>query len=302
MNSRHVSISVPDQVRENILKAILFMCLAVTLLSTMNAMAKFLTTDYPLNQIVWARFTGHLVAMVLLFWPKFGRRLFQSRRYGLQFGRSTIMFISNSAFIAGLPLLHLATASAIMFTAPLMVAVLSVPLLGERVGPRRWAAVLVGFLGILIVVRPGSDVANFGTILIGISAVCFALYQIMTRTVVAQDPPETTIIYTALVATIVLSLVLPFDHKLPTNFFDLVLFTGLGVFGGLGQYFIVKALQYGPASAVSPFYYGDILVAAVLGYFIFGAFPDGWTWTGVAIIIASGLYLAHRERRLQQRN
>ena len=278
------------------------MCLAVTLLSTMNAMAKFLTTDYPLNQIVWARFAGHLVAMVLLFWPKFGRRLFQSRRYGLQFGRSTIMFISNSAFIAGLPLLHLATASAIMFTAPLMVAVLSVPLLGEKVGPRRWAAVLVGFLGILIIVRPGGDVANFGAILIGISAVCFALYQIMTRTVVAQDPPETTIIYTALVATIVLSFALPFDHKLPTNFFDLVLFTGLGVFGGLGQYFIVKALQYGPASAVSPFYYGDILVAAVLGYFIFGAFPDGWTWTGVAIIIASGLYLAHRERRLQQRN
>ena len=137
------------------------MCLAVTLLSTMNAMAKFLTTDYPLNQIVWARFAGHLVAMVLLFWPKFGRRLFQSRRYGLQFGRSTIMFISNSAFIAGLPLLHLATASAIMFTAPLMVAVLSVPLLGERVGPRRWAAVLVGFLGILIIVRPGGDAVAY---------------------------------------------------------------------------------------------------------------------------------------------
>ena len=190
MNSRHVSISVPDQVQENILKAILFMCLAVTLLSTMNAMAKFLTTDYPLNQIVWARFTGHLVAMVLLFWPKFGRRLFHSRRYGLQFGRSTIMFISNSAFIAGLPLLHLATASAIMFTAPLMVAVLSVPLLGERVGPRRWAAVLVGFLGILIIVRPGGDVANLGAVLIGISAVCFALYQIMTRTCLLYTSPS----------------------------------------------------------------------------------------------------------------
>jgi len=181
------------------------MCLAVTLLSTMNAMAKFLTAEYPLIQIVWARFTGHFVAMVILFWPKYGRRLFQSRRYGLQLGRSAVMFISNTVFIAGLPLLHLATASAIMFTAPLMVAALSVPLLGERVGPRRWGAVLVGFAGILIVVRPGGDVANFGAILIGISAICFALYQIMTRIVVAEDAPETTIVYTAIVATIAMS-------------------------------------------------------------------------------------------------
>jgi drug/metabolite transporter (DMT)-like permease len=246
------------------------MCLAVTLLSTMNAMAKFLTAEYPLIQIVWARFTGHFVAMVILFWPKYGRRLFQSRRYGLQLGRSAVMFISNTVFIAGLPLLHLATASAIMFTAPLMVAALSVPLLGERVGPRRWGAVLVGFAGILIVVRPGGDVANFGAILIGISAICFALYQIMTRIVVAEDAPETTIVYTAIVATIAMSFALPFDYRVPNNLLDVTLSIGLGVLGGLGQYFIIKALQYGPASAVSPFYYGDILIAATLGYLILG--------------------------------
>ena len=277
------------------------MCLAVTLLSTMNAMAKFLTAEYPLIQIVWARFTGHFVAMVILFWPKYGRRLFQSRRYGLQLGRSAVMFISNTVFIAGLPLLHLATASAIMFTAPLIVAALSVPLLRERVGPRRWGAVLVGFAGILIVVRPGGDVANFGAILIGISAICFALYQIMTRTVVAEDAPETTIVYTAIVATIAMSFALPFDCRVPNNLLDVTLFIGLGVLGGLGQYFIIKALQYGPASAVSPFYYGDILIAATLGFLIFDAFPDEWTWAGAAIIIASGLYLAHRESRLQKR-
>jgi len=288
------------QVEGKILKAIMYMCLAVLLLSTMNAMAKFLTTNYPLIQIVWARFAGHLVAMTILFWPKLGRQLFHSRRYSLQIGRSAIMFLSNTAFIAGLPLLHLATASAIMFTAPLMVAALSVPLLGERVGPRRWVAVLVGFVGILIVVRPGGDVANFGAFLIVISAACFAFYQIMTRTVVAQDPPETTIIYTALVATIVMTFVLPFEYKIPLRILDLLLFVGLGVFGGLGQYFVVKALQYGPASAVSPFYYGDILVAALLGYFIFGAFPDSWTWIGAAIIVASGLYLVHRESRLRK--
>lgn len=300
MNSPKGLIEDPSQVEGKILKAIVFMCLAVLLLSTMNAMAKFLTANYPLIQIVWARFAGHLVAMTILFWPKFGRQLFLSRRYKLQFGRSAIMFLSNTAFISGLPLLHLATASAIMFTAPLMVAALSVPLLGEKVGPRRWVAVWVGFVGILVVVRPGGDVANFGAFLIVISAACFALYQIMTRTVVAQDPPETTIIYTALVATIVMTFVLPFEYKIPLRILDSLLFIGLGVFGGLGQYFVVKALQYGPASAVSPFYYGDILVAALLGYFIFGAFPDAWTWTGAAIIVASGLYLVHRESRLRQ--
>ena len=299
MNSPKGLIEGPSQVEGKILKAIMFMCLAVLLLSTMNAIAKFLTTNYPLIQIVWARFAGHLIAMTVLFWPKFGHRLFQSRRYNLQIGRSAIMFVSNTAFISGLPLLHLATASAIMFTAPLMVAALSVPLLGERVGPRRWIAVLVGFVGILIIVRPGGDVANFGAFLIVISAACFALYQIMTRTVVALDPPETTIIYTALVATIVMTFALPFEYKIPVSILDSLLFFGLGIFGGLGQYFIVKALQYGPASAVSPFYYGDILFAALLGYFIFGAFPDAWTWVGAGIIVTSGLYLVHRESRLQ---
>ena len=152
----------------------------------------------------------------------------------------------------------------------------------------------------MIVVRPGGDVASLGAALIGVSAVCFALYQIMTRTVVAHDAPEVSIIYTAVVATVAMSCALPFSHQLPTNLFDMTLFAGLGVLGGLGQYFVVKALQYGPAAAISPFYYGDILIAAVLGYLIFGAFPDAWTWTGAAVIIASGLYLAHRESQRQK--
>ena len=277
----------------------MFMCLTVLLLSTMNAIAKFLTTNYPLIQIVWARFAGHLIAMTVLFWPKFGHRLFQIRRYNLQIGRSAIMFVSNTALF---PVYHF-----FIWQRPRQLCLRHLwwlppspfPLLGERVGPRRWITVLVGFVGILIIVRPGGDVANFGAFLIVISAACFALYQIMTRTVVALDPPETTIIYTALVATIVMTFALPFEYKFPVNILDSLLFFGLGIFGGLGQYFIVKALQYGPASAVSPFYYGDILFAALLGYFIFGAFPDAWTWVGAGIIVTSGLYLVHRESRQQ---
>jgi drug/metabolite transporter (DMT)-like permease len=285
-----------------ILKGIGFMCLAVVLLPTMNAIAKSLAADYPLVQVVWARFAGHLVAMVILFWPKLGRRLFHSRRPRLQLGRSAVMFVSNTAFIGGLPLIQLATASAIMFTTPLMVTAMSVPFLGERVGRRRWAAVLVGFAGILVIVRPGGDVGGLGAVLILISAVCFAIYQIMTRKLAAHDPPETTIVYTALVAAAAMTLALPFDHRLPEDAFDALLFVVLGALGGLGQYFVIKALSNGPVSVISPIGYGELIVATTLGYLVFGAFPDSWTWIGAAIIVGSGLYIAVREGRIGRRS
>ncbi len=284
-----------------VLKGIGFMCLAVLLLPTMNAMAKMLAHDYPLVQVVWARFAGHLVAMTILFWPKLGPGLFRSRRPRLQLGRSAVMFVSNTAFIGGLPLIQLATASAIMFTAPLLVTAMSVPFLGERVGPRRWAAVLVGFAGILIIVRPGGDVGNLGALLILISATTFAIYQIMTRKLAAHDAPETTIVYTAFVAAAAMSVALPFDYRLPDSAFDTLLFVLVGALGGLGQYFVIKALSNGPASVISPIGYGELIVATSLGYLVFGAFPDGWTWVGAAIIVASGLYIAIREGRLGRR-
>jgi drug/metabolite transporter (DMT)-like permease len=274
------------------------MCLAVVLLPTMNAMAKALAHDYPLVQVVWARFAGHLVAMTILFWPKLGPALYRSRRPGLQLGRSAVMFVSNTAFIGGLPLIQLATASAIFFTAPLMVTAMSVPFLGERVGPRRWAAVVVGFVGTLIIVRPGSDVGNLGAVLILISAATFAIYQIMTRKLAAHDRPETTIVYTAFVSVVAMTVALPFDYRLPDDAFDGLLFVAVGALGGLGQYFVIKALSNGPASVISPIGYGELIVATTLGYLVFGAFPDAWTWAGAAVIVGAGLFIAFREGRL----
>lgn len=286
--------------RRELARGIQFMCLAVLLMPVMNAMAKALTVDYPLAQVVWARFAGHFVCMTLLFLPGRGWRLFASARPALQFARSAIMFVSNGCYIWALSTVALATASAIMFTAPLMVTALSVPLLGERVGARRWSAVLVGFVGALIIIRPGLDTPGFdatglGLLLLLCSASLFALYQALTRKLADRDSPETMIVYTALLAAVVMSAVVPFYFVMPMVALDWLLFAGLGVIGGFTQYFVAKALDHAPASVVSPYLYGELLMAALLGYAIFGDFPDELTWLGAAVITASGVYIAYRE-------
>ena len=299
--SAHMSHPRPiGGLRQNIALGIAFMCLAILLMPVMNAMAKSLTADYPLAQVVWARFTGHFIGMTLLFLPKRGWRLFRSARPRLQLARSAIMFASNGCFIAAISTVALATASAIMLTAPLMVTALSVPLLGERVGLRRWSAVLVGCIGALIIVRPGIDAPTFGATGVGVilllfSAASFAIYQILTRMLSNRDSAETNIVYTALTAAIVMTLVVPFIFVTPTGPLDWFLFLTVGLVGGVTQYFVAKALEQAPASVVSPYLYGELLVAAMVGLIVFGDFPDRWTWTGAAIIAASGIYIAYRE-------
>lgn len=283
--------------RQKILRGIFFMCLAVALMPVMNAIAKALGGEYPLSQVVWARFAFHFAFMALLFWPRRGWRLLHTSQPLIQFGRSAIMFASNWLFITALTTVALATASAIMFTAPLIVTALSVPFLGERVGPRRWAAVAVGFVGALIVIRPAGAALDIGQLLALGSAISFGLYQILTRKVAAVDPPETQILYTALIAAIVMSAVIPFDFVIPCVPLHWVLFAALGMIGGVTQYFVVRALQCAPAATVSPYLYGELIGATILGYALFGEFPDGWTWVGAAIIVASGLYVAYRESR-----
>ena len=288
------------QLRQNMARGILFMCLAVLMMPVMNAMAKSLTVDFPLAQVVWARFTGHFVCMTLVFWPKRGWRLFKSARPGLQMARSAIMFASNGCFIAALSTVALATASAIMLTAPVIVTALSVPILGERVGIRRWSAVLVGFVGALIIIRPGLDTPTFGATGVGVmlllfSAAAFAIYQILTRQLSGRDSAETNIVYTSLIASVVMTCAMPFVFVMPKAVGHWLLFAAIGIVGGFTQYFVAKALEQAPASVVSPYLYGELLVAAMVGLAIFGEFPDTWTWVGAAVIAVSGLYIAYRE-------
>ena len=286
--------------RQNIARGILFMCLAVLMMPVMNATAKALTVDYPLAQVVWARFTGHFVCMTLVFWPRRGWRLFKSARPSIQFARSTIMFASNGAYIAALSTVALANASAIMFMAPLVVTALSAPFLGEHVGIRRWTAVVIGFIGALIIIRPGMAESTFAASGIGVglllfSMVSFAIYQILTRRLSNRDSAETNIVYTALVAAVVMSLIIPSLFVMPTRPLDWALFGAIGALGGFTQYFVAKALEEAPASVVSPYLYGELLTSAIVGLAIFGDFPDMFTWVGAAVVAASGIYIAYRE-------
>jgi len=285
----------------DVLRGILLMCAGVSLFPFMNAGVKLLDANYPVAQIVWARFTGHLIFMLAVFMPRHGWALLWPKRPAVQLARSALMLVSNMVFVMAIARVPLATASAIGFTSPLIVTALSVPLLHESVGWRRWSAVVVGFAGALMVIRPGNGLADLAVLLLLLSALAYALYLIATRWVARYDDAATGIIFAALVGSLAMSFVLPFVFVPPRTLTDGVLFACLGLFGGFGHYLIIRAFQLGPAAVMAPLGYVELVGTATLGYLIFDNFPDLWTWAGAVVIIASGLYIASRERQRRER-
>ena len=281
--------------QNDILRGIAFMTCAVSMFPFINASAKYLSADYPITEIVWARFAGHLVFVVLAFFPRLRWSLFSTTRPVIQITRSMLLLASTSLFVSAIGRLPLATASAIGFASPFIVTALSVPVLGEQVGPRRWTAVAIGFIGVLIVIRPGAGFANWAALLVLGSTSSYAIYQVITRLIALHDKPETGIVYAALVGTAVMSAIAPFEWRLPAAALDWALFGCLGFFGGFGHYFVIKAFRCGPAAVIAPFSYGELVGSTVIGYFAFGNFPDAWTWFGASIIVACGVYIAYRE-------
>ena len=247
-------------------------------------------------QVVWARFAGHLVWMVLLFAPSHGLGILRTAHPKEMLLRSVIFFGSNGFFLSALPHVELATASAIMFTTPLIVTALSGPLLGEKVGKWRWGAVIMGFCGALVIVQPGGDLFNPWVLLTLASAACFGFYQIATRKLSSRERPETLVVYTALVGAVVMTAVGPWLSEMPVTSGQWLMLTGLGLLGGLGQFFIIKALQHGPASIISPFGYAELVSAVAFGWFVFNSFPGPNMWYGSALIIGAGLVILYRER------
>jgi drug/metabolite transporter (DMT)-like permease len=278
------------------LRGILLMCAGVSMFPFMNAAVKLLGAHYPVTQIVWARFTGHLLVMLLVFLPQYGRRLLATRRPAVQIGRSLLMLVSNMMFVVAIARVPLATASAIGFTSPLIVTALSVPLLHESVGIRRWSAVAIGFAGALLVIRPGSGLHDPAVLLLLLSSAAYALYQIATRWVSFYDDAAIGIVFSALLGSLVMTTTLPFVFVMPETVLDILLFASLGLLGGAGHYLVISAFQSGPAAVIAPLGYVELIGTTILGYAIFDNFPDLWTWIGAAIIIASGLYIAFRER------
>lgn len=280
---------------------VLYMSLtAVVLFPSLNASVKFLLPEYSIVQIIWVRSIIHMSWMLALFMPALGWRVFATRRPFLQLSRSALQLTALGMYVTALAYVPLTTATSIAFTAPLMVVALSVPLLGERVGARRWLAVGVGFGGALIIIRPGSGFTEWATLLVLGSAVAYALYQVLTRKVAAHDDVRVTAVYTIILALVISTVAVPFYWTTPVGWLDWVVFIFLGLFGGFGHFFLIKAYEHAQASLVGPFDYGQLVGATVLGYLVFGEFPDFWTWVGAAVLIASGVYVARREARLRQ--
>ena len=283
--------------RRELLVAVAFMVLGASLIPAMNALAKYLASDYPVWQVVWARFLGHIIWMMLFFWPRRGFAIFRTARPTTQTVRSLVFFVANVCFITALPFVDLATASAVMFTAPIIVTALAVPLLRERVGLRRWTAVAIGFAGALVIIRPGSVLFDPWALLVFVSASYYAVYQIWTRRLTLVDSPETLIVYTAAVGALATTVAIPWLARMPDSFLDFAAFAGLGLVGALAHLCIVQALKRAPVSTVSPFGYFELVTAVLFGYAIFGDLPDAATWAGATLIVVSGAWIAFRSGR-----
>jgi len=281
----------------NIGRAVFYMVLAMALLPCLNAAAKYLGHGYSTIEIVWARYAGHFAYMVAVFLPQRGFRLFYTERLSTQVLRSALLLTATGVYFTALHYTELPTAAVISFVSPFITTALAGIMLGEQVGPQRWAAVAVGFLGALFILRPGSGVVHLASFLVLISATCNALYQILTRRLAARDSAETSNTYIAIVGFALSSLLLPIVWEAPRSVVDFLLLTSLGIFGGFSHYFIVKALEWGPAAVIAPLNYGQLIGTVIIGYLAFGEFPDAATWFGAVVIIASGLYIFYRERR-----
>lgn len=285
--------------QRRVLLGIGLVCLTAVIFPFMNSFSKLLGADYSVLQVSWARFFGHVLFVMILFMPRRGLALFRTRRPGLQLARSVVQCVSNLCFVAAIVYQPLADAAAIGMTGPLIVALLAWPLLGERTTLGHAMAIVAGFVGVLIVIRPGTAVFHPSALFLLASATCYALYQILTRKVANTDPPENTTFYSSAFGAVGMLLVLPFVWKSPAGLADLAMFCGLGVLGGLGHYFVVRALAYAPANIISPFQYVQLIGSVIVGYLLFGHFPDAATWLGASVIVGAGLYLGWRQTRRQ---
>jgi drug/metabolite transporter (DMT)-like permease len=285
-----------DSETEQYTRAVLFMLIAAVLLPLLNATAKHLVATYPVGEVLWARYAGHLGFMLVVFAPRRGRSLLASARPGLQVLRSLLFCGSSFLTFYALGFVPLATAAAISFTSPLIVTAASPLILSERVGLFRAAAVTAGFIGALIVIRPGSGALHWVAFLLLGSAAASAMTQLLSRKLAAYDSPETSNTYMVVAGFAIATVPLPFIWTSPEDLTDAFLFAVIGVLGGLGHYYLVRAFELAPASFVSPFNYAQIPGAAFLGFLIFGHLPDALTWCGAGIIAASGLFILFRER------
>ncbi len=286
------------------LKAILLMCTGVTVFACLDTTAKYLGSKLgiPTSEIVWVRFLGQFFWMTVALGPVAMPKLLKTNNLTLQLTRSTLMAATTVFNFIAVQYLRLDQTISITFLTPLVVAALAVPLLGEHVGWHRIAAICVGFVGILIVVRPGFASMHPAFIAAFLSMLSYSLLLIVTRRLSAFDAPLVTLAYGAVVGVIAAA---PFAFSQwlwPDSILTWVLLMALGALGGGGHFLMIQSYRFAPVSAVTPFLYFELISMITLSYLVFGDRPDHWSFIGSLVIVASGLYIIHRERIAHKEN
>lgn len=273
--------------RDRTLLAIGFMCMAVLCFVILDSVAKYLSARHPVPMIVWGRFAVHFLALSMLAPVLGGRRLVATRRPWLQIGRGGLLVVATGSIFVAVKYLPLTQVYAISFTSPLFVALLAGALLGERVGIVRWLAIVCGFGGVLVVIRPDIEM-HWAVALPVLMAVAWALYQIATRALAATDTALTTLFFTGVFGVAVLTPLLPLFWS---NFAlrEWALLAGAGVLALGGHLLLIRAYAMASASVLAPVVYVQIVWAALIGWIVFQELPDASTITGGAVVIASGL-------------
>lgn len=273
---------------------IFLLCAGVAFFGVGEACVKTLAAEYDILQVVWARYVFHALVFLAIFSRSGIISQMKTSRPFLHIARSITLMIGTVSFFTALIYLSLPEAVAINFVAPLLVTALSIPFLGEKVGPRRWAAIFVGFLGVLVIIRPGLGVMHWAAFLPLITAISYAGYQIMTRIAGRTEDTKTSLFWTSTVGVIVMSCIVPFVWKAP-DATAWVIMVATGAVFGFGHYLLIRAFEVAAVSTLSPFLYTQIIWVTIISIVVFDQFPDQFSILGAAIVIGSGLYIWHRE-------
>ena len=278
------------------MKAISYNLLAWAILPFMDTIAKYLSAELSFFQITWARYFFTVFFTLPFMFLFFRKNLTRSTQPKLQIFRGLTLFFANVLFFYSISIISMAKALTLAFVAPLITTTLSPIFLGEKVGIRRWSAVIIGFIGSLIVIRPGFIEFNLASIAALGTGFFYGIYLVITRKLHTSDNPLLTLLLTGVVGAIIGSFLVPIVWINPTTA-QWSLLALMGIFACLGHIFLILSLKYADASKLAPFGYFEIVTNVMLGYYFFGDFPHYWTWVGLAVIVFAGIYISFREKK-----
>ncbi len=266
--------------------------------AVLDSVAKTLAATYPSPMVAWARYLFHVLVMLVVLAPGHGRRLLKTRRADLQLLRGICLGTSSLCFFAAISHMPQAEATSIVAVAPILIALAAVRWLGEKAPPGTGVSLVLSFVGVMLIVRPGSALFGWAAVLPLATAMFVTGYQLLTRRLNGVDDSVSTLFIGAVVVTVLLTAIMPWYWVAPRSWFDMMLFVATGAIGAGGHWLLVRAYAHASAAALAPYGYAHVVMSLPMGYLVFGNFPDRVALAGMAIVVATGVWMATRPRAL----